>query len=132
MWAKTMSKATDDKVSIKFYYAETLLKAAETYDGVVKVVANMGIMVPSYTPGRFPMLELYDLPVDYNNCEVMSKVLWDCINDFKLEELSNVKVLCSYAIGPGGIATKKAVKSLNDLNGLQIRAWDCLLLICLL
>jgi TRAP-type C4-dicarboxylate transport system substrate-binding protein len=121
-WADAISKATDGKVKITFYYAQTLLSASETYEGVVSGIADMGIMYPGYTPGLFPMLELFDLPVDYNNCEVISKVFWDCYNEFQPEELSKVKVLSIYAIGPGGIATKKPVETLDDLSGMQIRA----------
>ena len=121
-WAKALSKETNGRVKITFHYAQTLLTAAETYEGVVNGVADMGQIVPAYTPGLFPMLELFDLPVDYNNCEVISKVLWQCIEEFKPEEYSAVKVLSAYAIGPGAIATKKAVHNLEDLKGLQIRA----------
>jgi TRAP-type C4-dicarboxylate transport system substrate-binding protein len=121
-WADAISKATDGKVKITFYYAQTLLTAPEIYEGVVKGVADMGIMYPGYTPGLFPMLELFDLPVNYNNCEVISNVFWDSYNEFQPEELSKVKVLSIYAIGPGGIATKKPVETLDDLSGMQIRA----------
>lgn len=121
-WAEALSEASGGRIKIVFHYAETLLKSTETYEGVTSGIADMGLVVPSYTPGLFPMTELYDLPVSYNNCEVISKVFWDCYQEFRPEEWSNVKVLGLYAIGPGGLATKKPVESLADLKGLQIRA----------
>jgi len=121
-WADAISEATNGKVKITFYFSETLLKAPDTYEGVVSGIANIGLMVPSYTPGLFPMLELVDLPVDYNSSEVISQVLWDCYNEFQPEELSKIKVLTCYAIGPGGIITKNPVRKLEDLSGKQIRS----------
>jgi len=122
-WAKDIEDATDGRVHITIHYAETLLKAPETYEGIVSGVADSGIVVPAYTPGLFPLFELFDLPVGYNNNEVITKVLWDCYKKFDPEELSGVKVLQAYAIGPGGIAmVRDPIHSLEDLNGKQIRA----------
>lgn len=121
-WAKALSEASNGRIKIVFRYGETLLKAAETYEGVTSGIADMGLVVPSYTPGLFPMSELYELPVNYSNCQVISKVLWQVYQEFQPKEWSGVKVLGIYAIGPGGIATKKPVRNLNNLKGMQIRA----------
>ncbi len=121
-WAKAVSDATNGRVKITFHYAQSLLTAAETYEGVVNGIADMGLVVPAYTPGLFPLLELFDLPVDYNNCEVVSKVLWESFQKFQPEEFSKVKVLPAFGIGPGGIATRDPVNTLADLKGKQIRA----------
>lgn len=121
-WAEALSEESGGRIKITFHYGETLLKAAETYEGVTSGIADMGLVVPSYTPGLFPMTELYELPVNYNDCQVISKVFWQVYQEFQPEEWNNVKVLGIYGIGPGGIATKKPVQTLDDLHGLQIRA----------
>ena len=46
-------KATDGRVIITSYPGETLLKAADIYNGVVDGVADIGLSSFSYNSGRF-------------------------------------------------------------------------------
>ncbi len=121
-WAKELEEKSDGRIKIVFHYGETLLKAAETYEGVKSKVADMGLVVPSYTPGLFPMTELYELPVNNNNSQVISRVFWEVYQKYQPAEWNEVKVLSIYGIGPGGVATKKPVETLEQLRGMQIRA----------
>ena len=122
-WAKAVSNATDGLVTITSYPGETLLAAAEIYDGVVTGIADMGLSCFSYTRGRFPLLEAFELPgVVYNNSTVASKVAWEGINDFNPKEVQDTRLMMVLATGSGDLFTKVPVKSLEDLKGLEIRA----------
>lgn len=121
-WAADIAEATDGRVKITFYPSQTLLTLAESYEGVVNGIADIAVVTPALCPGVFPMLEMFDLPVHYNNCQVLSNVYWDCIQQFDLEELDGVKVLNTYCMGPGAIASKEPIENLDDLQGKQIRA----------
>lgn len=121
-WAADISDATNGRVKITLYPAQTLLTGTEAFEGILQGIADMGMVTTSYSPGRFPLFELFDLPVDYNDCQVSAKVLWDCYQKFQPEEFSKVKLLCCFATSPGGVATTKPVRTLEDLKGMQIRA----------
>lgn len=122
-WKEAISKATNGKVIITSYPGETLLKAPDIYDGVVKNVADMGLSCFSYTRGRFPVLEAFELPgIVYKNSKVASKVAWEGIKELNPKEVQDTKLMMVLATGPGDLFTKKPVASLADLKGLEVRA----------
>ena len=66
-WCKEVEKRTNGKVKITYYPGGTLTPAAQTYDNVVKGIADIGLSCFAYTRGKFPMLEGLDLPLGYKN-----------------------------------------------------------------
>lgn len=122
-WAKAVSEATKGQVTITSYPGEQLLKADGIYEGVVSGVADIGLSCFSYTRGRFPVLEAFELPgVIYNNSKVASMVAWDGIKQLNPQEIQDTKLLMVTTTGPGDIFTKVPVRTLEDLQGLTIRA----------
>jgi len=122
-WAKAVSEATGGQVKITSYPGETLLKADGIYDGVVSGVADIGLSCFSYTRGRFPVLEAFELPgVTYNNSKVASKVAWEGIKQLNPKEVQDTKLMMVFTTGPGDLFTKVPVRNLKDLQGLGIRA----------
>jgi len=121
--AKEIDKATNGQVKIISYPGETLLKAADTYDGVVKGIADIGISCFSYTRGRFPISEVFELPgVTYNNSKSASKVAWEGIKQLNPKEVQDTKLLMVITTGPGDLFTKAPVRNLDDIKGMEIRA----------
>jgi len=122
-WAKAIEEATGGKVKITSYPSSTLLQAEATYDGVVNGIADIGLSCFSYTRGRFPALEAFELPgVTYNNSKVASKVAWEGIKQLNPKEAQDTKLMMVFATGPGDLFTKVPVRNLSDLKGLEIRA----------
>ncbi len=123
LWIKEVERAAEGKVKIINYPGGTLLSAAETYDGVVKGTADIGIGVFAYTRGRFPLMEAFELPgIYFGSCTATGFVAWDGYKKFKPAELSDTKMMYLYAVGPGALYTKKQINHLADLKGLRIRA----------
>ncbi|MDT3698822.1 MAG: TRAP transporter substrate-binding protein [Thermincola sp.] len=122
-YIEAVDKATNGRVKITSYPAGTLLASTETYDGVVKGVADIGLSVYAYTRGRFPVVESFILPgLAYNNSRSASDALNEGIEILKPKELEDTHQMFSFAGGPGDLFTKKPVKSLADLKGMQIGA----------
>lgn len=122
-WAAAIEEATDGQIKVISYPGETLLAGAEVYGGVVSGVADMGVSVFAYTRGRFPLLEAFELPVIvYNNSKVASKVAWEGIKEMNPEEIQDTKLMMVLATGPGDLFTKEPVRTLEDLQGMEIRA----------
>ena len=61
-WADAVAKATNNRVTIKMYAEETLVKEADQYDAVVSGLADIASVTADATPGRFPNAEFYGLP----------------------------------------------------------------------
>jgi TRAP-type C4-dicarboxylate transport system substrate-binding protein len=123
LWIKDIEEATGGKVKIINYPGETLLKAAETYEGVVMGRADIGMSAFGYSPGRFPFSELFELPgIYWGSCTATIVIAKDLIEKFKPPELSDVKVMYIYAPGPTHLYTRKPVRRMEDLKGMKIRA----------
>lgn len=122
-WAKAVEEATNGQVKITSYPQETLLKADAVYDGVVNGIADMGLSCFSYTRGRFPALEAFELPgITYNNSKVGSKVAWEGIKQLNPKEVQDTKLMMVLTTGSGDLFTKVPVQKMEDLKGLEIRA----------
>jgi TRAP-type transport system periplasmic protein len=122
-WIQEIETRTKGRVNISYYPAAQLASAATTYDAVVNGIADIGMSVLSYTPGRFPASELVDLPHSYPNGWVATNVANDFYNEFKPAEFNDVHPLFFHATGPYVIfTTDTPVRQLSDLNGMIIRA----------
>ena len=122
-WAKAIEEATNGKVKITSYPSNTLLQADAVYDGVVNGIADIGLSCFSYTRGRFPQLEAFELPgISYNNSKVASKVAWEGIKQLNPKEVQDTKLMMVLTTGAGDLFTKSPVRSLSDLQGMEIRA----------
>ncbi|RQD78442.1 MAG: ABC transporter substrate-binding protein [Candidatus Syntrophonatronum acetioxidans] len=122
-WKAAVEEATDGHVTVTSYPGETLLGGAEIYDGVVNGLADVGMSVFSYTRGRFPLLEVFELPyIVYNNSKVASKVAWEGIKELNPQEVQDTKLMLVLATGPGDLFTRQPVHTLEDLQGMEIRA----------
>jgi len=120
-WSKAVEEATGGKVKITSYPAETLLKSAETYDGVIKGVADIGISCYAYNRGRFPVMETFMLPgIIYNNSKAASVVASEGAKQLNPKELQDTKHLMIFATGPGDLFMKSPIKSVADLKGVEI------------
>ena len=123
VWSQKISEATNNRVKITRYPAESLLKAPDIYNGVVTGITDIGLACFSYTRGRFPVLEVFELPgITYLNSKSASMTAWEGIDKLKPAEIQDTKLLMVIATGPGHIFSKSAVRNLEDLKGLEIRA----------
>ncbi len=120
-WAKEVEKRTNGQVKINIFPGATLTPPEQTYDAVVKGIADIGMAVLSYTKGRFPMSEVIDLPLGYKSGLQATRLANAYLQKFQPKELSDVKILYLHAHGPGILHTKTPVEKLEDLKGLKIR-----------
>ena len=121
-WCKEVEKRTNGKVKITYFPGGTLTPAAQTYENVIKGIADIGFSVLGYTRGRFPMMGLIDLPLGYKSALVTTKMANEYYKKFKPKELDSVHVLYFHCHGPGILHTKKPVAKLEDMKGMKIRA----------
>jgi TRAP-type C4-dicarboxylate transport system substrate-binding protein len=114
---------TKGQVEITYHAGGTLLSPVKMYDGVVSDIADMGVSHIQYTRGRFPIMEVFDLPLGFPSGWVATQVSSDFFNKYKPAEWKDVHVLYVNTSGPVILQTvSKPVKTLEDLKGLKIRA----------
>lgn len=121
-WAKEIERRSNGEVKINIFFGGSLTPADQCYDGTIKGISDIGMSCFAYTRGRFPVMEVLDLPLGYPNGKVATRVANEFYKKYRPKELEGVKVLYIHAHGPGLLHTKKPVKSLEDLKGLRIRS----------
>ncbi|WP_045214719.1 TRAP transporter substrate-binding protein [Desulfonatronovibrio magnus] len=127
LWIQEVEHRTDGRVKINLHPGEVLLGAREIYNGVASGAADIGTTCPSYTPGMFPMIEAFELPGFINaNATAASAAINEGYKTIRqeldLDEFEDVKVLFLWATGPGNIMSKRPVRTLDDMSGMEIRA----------
>ena len=125
-WCREVEKRTNGKVKITYFAGGTLTPAAQTYDNVVKGIADIGESVLAYTRGKFPMMAVIDLPLGYRSGAQATGLINEYYNKFKPKELDEVKVLFLHAHGPGIVHTKKPVVQTRGPEGHEDKGpGDC-------
>jgi len=118
-----VKKRTNGRVEITYYPGGTLLTAPKMYDGIVTGISDMGLSHIQYTRGRFPVTEVFDLPLGFPSGWVSTQVSNDFYDKYQPSEWNDVKVLYLSPSGPCILETvNKPVRTLEDLKGLKIRA----------
>jgi len=121
-WAKEIEKRTQGQVKITILAGGSLTPADQVYDGVLKGISDLGMSCFAYTRGRFPVMEVLDLPIGYPNGRVATAVANEYFRIFNPQELKGVKVLYLHAHGPGLLHTTRPVATLDQLKGMKIRS----------
>ena len=121
-WAKKIETLTNGRVHFTFYPKEALGKAKEQYDLAVKGTADIAASLPDYTPGRFPLTSVMQLPfLGLQSAEQSSIVVWQLYQKYLQEEYKETKLLWMFCVAPQTLhTTNKQVKTLEDIKGLRI------------
>jgi len=88
-------------------------------DGVADIVWTL----PGYTPGRFPVSEVFELPFFTTAHEPSSRALWDFVQKNAMREFAGLKPIATWVNGPNQLHFRdKQVKTLDDIKGMKVRA----------
>lgn len=118
---RTVEKRSAGKIKIQTYPGGTLLQAKEIYEGVTKGVADIGMVMIGYTHGRFPEMELIELPHGYPSSIVSSHATNDFFHKFQPKEFDDTHLNYWYVSAPSVLILSKPVKTLEELKGLKVR-----------
>lgn len=113
---------TNGRIQARYFPGGSLLKAPAMIKGVESGIADIGLSHIEYTRGRFPVMEVAELPLGYFSGWVANQVINDFYNKFQPDEFDKVKVLWFHANSPSVLVTTKPVRKLEDLRGMTIRA----------
>jgi TRAP-type transport system periplasmic protein len=120
-WIKDVEKRTNGRIKITYFPGATLTPPMQTYDGVVKGIADIGMSMMAYSPGRFPLTEVMANPLGFTTAYQINKTLNEYYKKFKPKEFDDTKVMFFHSPPPGVISTRKPISSLDELKGLRIK-----------
>ena len=123
-WMAKVEKESGGRIKFEGYPAMQLGGTpVQLYDQAKDGVVDIIWTLPGNTAGRFPRVEVFELPFMMTNAEATSKAYWEYVQTLAADEFKDVQVIALQVHGPGVIHTvDKPVKSIADLKGLKVRA----------
>ncbi|HOB95385.1 MAG TPA: TRAP transporter substrate-binding protein [Aquabacterium sp.] len=123
-WCDKIAKESANKLKCQVFPAMSMGGTPQQLvDQVKDGVADLVITLPGYTAGRFPALEVFELPFMTNSAEVGARAAWDYLQKYALKEFPGTKILAIWVHDEGYVHTReKPVKTLADFKGLKMRA----------
>lgn len=123
-WCDKIARESNQKLKCQIYPSMQLGGTPgqlidQVRDGVVDVVWTL----PGYTPGRFPRIEVFELPFMMQSPEATSKAVWDYMQQQAPNEFKDVHPLAFHVHGDGVFHLRdKPIRTLADFKGLKLRA----------
>lgn len=122
-WAQKVMADSNGRIKIETFPSSQLAPPAATYDAIKDGIMDLGWGLPGYTPGRFPLSEVFELPFMASSAEVTSQAAWDFFEAHLQEEFSDVHMIAFHVHSPGLFHVKgEPITNLQDLQGRTIRA----------
>jgi TRAP-type transport system periplasmic protein len=122
-WCTLLEQKTTGKVKCNIL-PRGVAAAPATFDAVRNGLADLSFTVHGYTPGRFVITQMAELPFLGNNAEPVSVAFQRAYakSPAMAEEHKGVKVLAVFTHGPGIVFnTKRPIAKAEDLAGLKFR-----------
>lgn len=122
-WAEQVKEATEGRVSINIL-AKGLGHPKVHFDIARDGLADITFSVHGYTPGRFLLTQVAELPFSGDSSEAISVAYWKVYEKYfaKANEHEGTKLLGLFTHGPGHIFTLNTpVVRAADLAGLKMR-----------
>src|SRR5262245_26574625 len=121
-WATEVEKATNGRVKFTMLPKHPSAPPG-TFDAVRDGLVDLSYVTASYTPARHVLPLLPELPGSGDtalvNSVAYSRIHWKYLH--QVGEYKGVKLLGVFTHGPGQLFTKKAVRGIDDIQGLKIR-----------
>lgn len=121
-WAKEIEKRTGGKVKITLYPAGTLVAGNVMYSSIVDGITDIGTSSFGWERGRHPVMDAVVYTPGFPSAKVACRVTNEAVRKFKLKELSDTHLLFVHTCAPMHMWTKVPIRTLEDLQGIEIRA----------
>ena len=124
VWKQRIEEQSDGRIAVQHYPSMQLGGTPpQLVDQVIDGVADVIWTVAGYTPGRFPRAEVFELPFILTDAEPASKAYWELAQETMVDEdFSDFKLLGTWVHGPGVIHSNEPIETVEDLNGVKLRA----------
>jgi TRAP-type C4-dicarboxylate transport system substrate-binding protein len=122
-WMEKVEKDSGGRIKFEGYPAMQLGGGPpQLYDQARDGVVDIVWALPGNSAGRFPRVEVFELPFVMNNAEATSKAYWEYFQTQCPDEFKETQVLALHVHGPGMFhSATKQIKSAADLKGMKVR-----------
>jgi TRAP-type C4-dicarboxylate transport system substrate-binding protein len=123
-WCDKIAQESNNRMKCQIFPAMQLGGTPpQLFDQAKDGVADIVFTLPGYTAGRFPIMEVFELPFMTNSAEAGAKAAWEFYNKHAQKEFAAVKPLAFAVHDEGYIHSReKQIKTMADFKGLKFRA----------
>jgi TRAP-type C4-dicarboxylate transport system substrate-binding protein len=121
-WVRKIEAQSNGRLRIDIFPSMLLGgEPAQLFDQARDRVADIVWAMPSKTPGRFPRIEVFELPfVSSARALVGSEAIEDFAGDFLKAEFREVRPLCFSCADRGILHTHRSVDTVSAIHGLRL------------
>lgn len=123
-WGEKINKLTDGRVKLTIIPGGALGKPGDHHALAAKGIVDIVYLLHDYSPGRFPVTSVFELPFMTPTAKTASEAMWKTFEEFPQlqKEYADYKVLALFCHPAGHFhTTKKPIKSISDFKGMKIR-----------
>jgi TRAP-type transport system periplasmic protein len=122
-WMDKVEKESNGRIKFERYPAMQLGGTPlQLYDQVRDGVADVTWTLAGNTPGRFPSVEVFELPFMMTSAEATSRAYWEYAQKYSKDEFKDTHVIALHVHGPGFFHSRaKPIQNVGDLRGMKVR-----------
>lgn len=121
-WVEEVRRRTGGRVDITVFPGASLCKPPQQYECARSGIADIAWGVTGWTPGRFPLTSVLELPFMQRSSAVGNQMLADLWDRYLKREFDDVHLLYLNLAPAVHVHThSKPIRVLEDLKGLKIR-----------
>ncbi|MBB6262551.1 TRAP-type C4-dicarboxylate transport system substrate-binding protein [Paenochrobactrum gallinarii] len=122
-FVKEIEEDSDGKVKFETYFGGTAYgNPQRQFDQAQRGLVDIAHGMFGYTPGRFPMADLIELPFLYEDSVAASRAFWLSYDKYLRNSMPGVRPIAIWLTSMQQLHTRKPVAKIDDLAGLKIRA----------
>jgi TRAP-type C4-dicarboxylate transport system substrate-binding protein len=122
-WIADVEKVTSGRVKVEML-PKVVGTVAGQHDVVRDGLADVAVVVPSYSPGKFDLTEIVEVPFQGDRAEIVSPAFFNFYEKHlaKYNEFQGTHVLTIFTNTPPSLYTaKRQVKTVDDFKGIKLR-----------
>lgn len=122
-WMESVEQVTEGRVSV-VSRAAGVGAPQDQLDAVRDGLVDVSLVVPGFNPGRFPLLEMGELPLLSSDAQELATIFNQYYDEYLAEHdpFAGVQVLGVWAVAPAQLVARNGfVETVDDLNGLKVR-----------
>ena len=123
-WMEEVEAVTEGRVTFN-WLPKAVGRAPEQFDVVRDGLADLSLVLPGYTPGRFELIELGELPLLSSDVSKLGPAFYEIYAEHMdpLEPFKGAHVLSIWSTIPTHLVSSQGlVADVEDFDGLKLRA----------
>ncbi len=130
-WAKQLETATNGRIKITFYHAESLIKMPDLFDATAAGTVDFSMIDSNLTPERLPLSGITTLPMVFKRASQTQQVMWALLEKYSKfkGEYAPTKVIWCQNPSTAQLYGNKPLQKLDDLKGQKVAIvtpWEAL------